>query len=188
MRGGIRLFGEGLSLSKQCCLTCALIIRTWLRTSLIRDILECDANTIVSHSLVAIFFFFNKLSQWDHVFPFSVKLLWLQGVLCDCTEQLQDVGFFLSMPKLHFLQFNLCRNYLKNVSCCLENACLLHVFTLDQKCWLEEEEEEQSWQKADGSGLRMSCTFVDTDYYIKTYIILPLYHMWAKYIPVVCKC
>lgn len=30
------------------------------------------------------------------------------------------LDFFSSMPKLHFLLFNLCRDYLKNVSCCLE--------------------------------------------------------------------
>lgn len=66
-------------------------------------------------------FFFNKLSQWDHVFPFSVKLLWLQGCLVWLHRTITGCWiFFLSMPKLHFLLFNLCRNYLTNVSCCLE--------------------------------------------------------------------
>lgn len=42
-------------------------------------------------------------------------------------------------------------------------------------------------KRSDGKGSRMSFTFTDADY-IKTYIILPLYHMWAKHIPVACKC
>lgn len=38
----------------------------------------------------------------------------------------------------------------------------------------------------DGNRSRMSFTFTDADY-IKTYIILPLCHMWAKHIPVACN-
>lgn len=46
---------------------------------------------------------------------------------------------------------------------------------------------ELARRHSDGKRLSMSFTFADADY-IKTYIILPLYHMWAKHIPVACKC
>lgn len=66
--------------------------------------------------------------------------------------------------------------------------CLLHVSTQYQEsATINGWPAAQSSQTADGSGSGMSFTFTDADY-IKTYIILPLCHMWAKHIPVVCKC
>lgn len=96
-----------------------------------------------------------------------------------------------NMAKMHFFILHFSGMTSTNYSeFLLWKTCLQHVFTHYQGCTAAYWQAcgiELAHRHSDGKRSRMSFTFADADY-IKTYIILPLYHMWAKHIPVACKC